>query len=146
VGAQTTASPFSAQKPAAPTATTPAAPGGAAIPPGDVEAGRKIYVSHGCYQCHGFEGQGSVAGPRLGPKPAPYPYFSSYIRKPTLLMPPYTAKVLSDRDVAHIYAYLQARPAPPPVESLELLRQGQFPVFSPDRAARTRRCSPRRRT
>ncbi len=77
-----------------------------------------MYVSHGCYQCHGYEGQGSVAGPRLGPRPAPYPYFSSYIRKPALLMPPYTTKVLSDTDIANIYAFLQARAAPPPLDTL----------------------------
>jgi mono/diheme cytochrome c family protein len=110
----------STQTPAAPSAQTPQTP--AAVPPGNAGEGRKIYVSHGCYQCHGFEGQGSVAGPRLGPRPAPYPYFSSYIRKPTLLMPPYTAKVLSDQNVADIYAFLQARPAPVPLEKLEMLK------------------------
>jgi mono/diheme cytochrome c family protein len=113
----------SMQEPATPTA--PAAPPARApsVPPGNVEEGRKIYMSHGCYQCHGFEGQGSAAtGPRLGPRPAPYPYFSSYVRKPALLMPPYTAKVLSDQDIAHIYAFLRARAEPPPVESIDLLR------------------------
>jgi mono/diheme cytochrome c family protein len=101
---------------------SPAPPQTPAVPKGNVEEGRKVYVSHGCYQCHGFEGQGSVAGPRLGPRPAPYPYFSSYVRKPTLLMPPYTSKVLSDQDVAHIYAYLQARTTPPALETIDLLK------------------------
>jgi mono/diheme cytochrome c family protein len=106
----------------APAPAAQAAPPALPVPTGNADEGRKIFVSHGCYQCHGFEGQGSVAGPRLGPRPAPYPYFSSYIRKPTLLMPPYTAKVLSDQDIAHIYSYLQARPAPVPVDKLEMLK------------------------
>jgi hypothetical protein len=37
-------------------------------------------------------------------------------------MPPYTTKVLSDSDLANIYAFLQSRPTPPPVESIPLLK------------------------
>ena len=37
-----------------------------------VEAGKKLFVSIGCYQCHGHEAQGSSAtGPRLGPRAIP---------------------------------------------------------------------------
>jgi hypothetical protein len=37
-------------------------------------------------------------------------------------MPLYTTKVLSDTELANIYAFLQALPAPPPVQSIPLLR------------------------
>jgi ubiquinol-cytochrome c reductase cytochrome c subunit len=92
-------------------------------PAGDVEKGRKLYVSYGCYQCHGYEAQGSTAtGPRLGPRPLPYAAFARYLRQPTGQMPPYTAKVVSDADVADIYGFVRARPAPPPVDRIPLLK------------------------
>jgi mono/diheme cytochrome c family protein len=94
----------SAQTPA-PQSNTP--------PPGNAETGRKLYVSYGCYQCHGYEAQGSNAtGPRLGPRPIAYAAFSRYVRQPTNQMPPYTTKVVSDADLANIYAFVAARPAP----------------------------------
>ena len=92
-------------------------------PSANVEAGRKLFVSYGCYQCHGYEAQGSSAtGPRLGPRPLPYAAFSRYVRRPTGQMPPYTAKVVSDADLANIYAYIEARTPPQPVQSIPLLK------------------------
>jgi ubiquinol-cytochrome c reductase cytochrome c subunit len=82
-------------------------------PTGDAEEGKKLYVSYGCYQCHGYEAQGSSAtGPRLGPRPIALAAFSRYVRQPTGQMPPYTTKVVSDADLANIYAFVSARPAP----------------------------------
>lgn len=98
-------------------------PAAAAAPAGNAETGRKLFTSYGCYQCHGYEAQGSSAtGPRLGPRPMPFAGFSKYIRQPTGQMPPYTIKVVSDADLAHIYAFLQALPAPPAVQSIPLLK------------------------
>jgi len=92
-------------------------------PAGDAEKGKALYNSYGCYQCHGYEGQGSSAtGPRLAPRPLPFAAFSSYVRRPAGQMPLYTEKLVSDADLANIYAFLQARPAAPPVESIPLLR------------------------
>jgi len=85
----------------------------AATPSGNADEGKKLFASYGCYQCHGREAQGSSAtGPRLGPKPIAFTAFSQYVRRPTGQMPPYTAKVVSDTDLANIYAFVQARPAP----------------------------------
>ena len=95
--------------PSAPARPAPAAPAG------NSEAGRKLWVSYGCWQCHGYEGQGGAAGPRLAARNLAYAGFSAYVRRPTNQMPPYTAKVLPDADLAHLYAYLQSRPAPPAV-------------------------------
>jgi ubiquinol-cytochrome c reductase cytochrome c subunit len=97
---------------AAVSAQTPA-PTANATPAGNAETGKKLFVSYGCYQCHGYEAQGSSAtGPRLGPRPIAFAAFSRYVRQPTGQMPPYTAKVVSDDDLANIYAFVQARPAP----------------------------------
>ena len=92
---------------------TPAAQKPAAMaPPGNADDGKKLFVSFGCYECHGYEAQGSTTtGPRLGPRPIAFAAFLKYVRQPTNQMPPFTAKVVSDTDLAHIYAFLQTRPA-----------------------------------
>ena len=110
-----------APSPAAPAATPPAR--AAQAPAGTAEAGKKLFVSYGCYQCHGYEAQGSSAtGPRLGPRPLQFAALSKYVRAPTGQMPPYTAKVLPDADLTNIYAFLQSRPVPPAVEDIPLLK------------------------
>ena len=82
-------------------------------PAGNADAGKKLFVADGCYQCHGYEAQGSSAtGPRLGPRPIAFAAFSRYVRQPTGQMPPYTAKVVSDADLANIYAFVQSRAEP----------------------------------
>ncbi len=110
--------PLSAAAQTTPAQTPPAPP-----PAGNADTGKKMFVSYGCYQCHGYEGQGSTAtGPRLAPRPLPFAVFSRYIRRPTGQMPPYTEKVMSDADLGHVYAYLQSRPAPKPVDSIPILK------------------------
>jgi len=103
-------------------AQTPATPPRPAAPAGNVDTGKKLYLSTGCWQCHGFEGQGGAAGARLSGRLPPLPAFTGYIRKPANQMPAYTEKVLPNADVAHIHAYLQSLPAPPPVASIPLLK------------------------
>jgi len=101
-------------------AQTPSRPATAA-PAGNVDEGKKLYDSVGCYQCHGREAQGSSAtGPRLGPRPIAFAAFSRYVRQPIGQMPPYTAKVVSDADLANIYAFVRSRPEP--AKEIPLLR------------------------
>jgi Cytochrome c. len=106
-------------------AQTPgAAPGGQAAPPaGNAENGKKIYASYGCYQCHNYAANGGAAGPRLAPRPISFKEFIRYTRKPTGDMPPYTAKVVSDKEVADIYAFLLTIPAPPTADSIPILKR-----------------------
>lgn len=109
------------------TATTATAAQGpapaAATPAGNADNGRTLFTKYGCYQCHGREAQGSSAtGPRLGPRPLPFAAFTRYVRNPSGQMPPYTAKVMKDAELADIYAFIQSRPAPPAVASLPLLK------------------------
>ena len=90
----------------------------------DAENGRHLFARYGCYQCHQLEAQGaSATGPRLGPRPIPFANFSKYVRRPTGQMPPYTAKVVKDSELADIYAFLESLPAPPPVKDIPLLNQ-----------------------
>jgi len=34
--------------------------------------GHMLFVKVGCYQCHGYQGQGGAAGPRIAPDPLPF--------------------------------------------------------------------------
>lgn len=104
-------------------APAPAPAQGAAAPAGNAETGRKLYTSYGCWQCHGYEGQGGVAGARLAGRLMPLAGFTAYVRRPVNQMPPYVEKVLPAADLAHIYAFLQSRPAPPPLASIPLLQK-----------------------
>ena len=85
----------------------------APTPGGNAAKGRLTFAKVGCAQCHGLEAQGSpTTGPRLGPGGLPYAAFSRLVRAPRLQMPPYTEKVLSNTDLADIYAFVQSRPKP----------------------------------
>jgi mono/diheme cytochrome c family protein len=96
----------------------------AQTPPGSAQNGRKLFENFGCYQCHGREAQGGLGtGPRLGPKPIAFSAVQRYIRQPTGQMPPYTAKVVSDKDLADIYAFLESVKPPPAVKEIPLLNK-----------------------
>jgi mono/diheme cytochrome c family protein len=89
----------------------------------NADNGKKLFTSAGCYECHGREAQGGAGtGPRLGPGPIAFAAFLRQCRLPSNQMPPYTSKVLSDSQLADIYAFLQALPKPPDVSSIPLLR------------------------
>ena len=103
-------------------AQQPASP---APPPGNAKTGQTLFLKIGCYQCHGNEGQGGAAGPRIGAAPMlAFRAFATYLRAPRGEMPPYTEKVLSEQNLADIYAYLAALPRPPAVDSVPLLKLG----------------------
>ena len=104
------------------TAAAQQAPAQPNVPAGNAANGRKLFVSIGCYQCHGYEAQGGVAGPRLAPRPIAYAQFLKYVRHPTNQMPPYTEKIVPEAQLNDIYAFLRAQPAPRDVDSIELLK------------------------
>jgi mono/diheme cytochrome c family protein len=89
------------------------------------EHGQHLYRSFGCYECHGYQGQGSLqtGGSRIGPPQIPYSGFVAYVRQPTGQMPPYTPKVASDAQLADIYVFLQSHPEAPPSKVIPLLNQ-----------------------
>jgi ubiquinol-cytochrome c reductase cytochrome c subunit len=88
----------------------------------NADNGKRLFVRDGCYQCHGYAGQGSIAGARLAPPVLTAQGMAKYIRRPAGAMPAFTDKVVSDQDVADIYAYLKTIPAPKPVKDIPLLQ------------------------
>ena len=91
-------------------------------PRGDAANGYKLFMADGCYQCHGTVGQGSRGtGPRLAPNPLPYENFEAQLRKPANVMPPYTALVVSEAQLADIYAYVSSLPGPAKPEDVKIL-------------------------
>jgi mono/diheme cytochrome c family protein len=93
----------------------------AAASAGNAQNGKQLFTADGCYECHGRAAQGGV-GPRLGPHPLPLAAIITYIRQPTAEMPPYTAKVISDAEIADIVAFLQSIPDPPKADTIPLLK------------------------
>jgi mono/diheme cytochrome c family protein len=79
-----------------------------AQPSGSAERGAKVYQEKWCHTCHGTAGQGGErgAGPKLAPSPFPYEAFSVQTRRPRASMPRYPLEVLSEQDMADIYAYI----------------------------------------
>lgn len=96
----------------------------AAAPAGNAETGKKLFVERACWQCHGLAAQGGgIAGPRLAGRVPGWPAFSRYVRRPTEEMIPYSTKTLSDAELADIYAWLRAIPAPPAIGSIPQLNR-----------------------
>ena len=89
------------------------------------EKGKVAFVKNGCWQCHGFQGQGSVAtsnGAVLSNTAMPFEAFESFVRSTNRSMPPFSEEILSSADLADIYAYLQSVPKPSDVNSIPLLK------------------------
>jgi mono/diheme cytochrome c family protein len=74
-----------------------------AAPTGD----RAVFVSYGCYQCHGYDGQGGETL-RIAPTPYAFEEFAARVRKPANEMPAYASEVLGDADLQAIYRYLRS--------------------------------------
>jgi len=91
-------------------------------PQGNAEQGKKLFVERGCWQCHGLAAQGGgIAGPRLAGRVPAWPAYSRSVRRPAEEMVPYTEKMLPEKELADIYAWLKAIPPPPAVSSLPQL-------------------------
>jgi mono/diheme cytochrome c family protein len=93
-------------------------------PKGDTDNGQKRYLADGCYQCHGRVGQGGLM---TGPAPIlaqirlPFAAFKRQVRNPVNDMPAYPETLLSDKDLADIFAFLQALPGRRPLADLPIL-------------------------
>lgn len=109
---QVTAPAASAQPPAAQSQTN-----------GNAETGKRLFMKHTCYFCHGTAGQGGVAGARIAVVARNAQGFIRYVRRPGGLMPAYTEKILSDQELTDIFAYLRALPPAKPVSEIPLLNQ-----------------------
>jgi mono/diheme cytochrome c family protein len=86
---------------------------------GNAEAGKDLYLRYSCYACHGYDGHGG-SGARLVPLPMTVTRFTAYVRDPRR-MPPYTEKVLTDAQLADLFAYIKSLPLSPPADQIPLL-------------------------
>jgi mono/diheme cytochrome c family protein len=93
----------------------------AAYAAGDAKKGKIAFEKNGCWQCHGYQGQGGIAGPALQRTQLPYEALNTFVRETSGAMPPYTKKILSDGDLEDIYAFLQSIPAPADYKTIKLL-------------------------
>ncbi len=93
--------------------------------PGKPENGKLLYVKDGCFECHGYAGQGGVAGARIAATPLSAQALIRYVRRPFGAMPAFTQKVLPDPELADIYAYLKSLPPAKPAKDIPLLKQLQ---------------------
>ena len=84
--------------------------------------GRELFVTYGCWQCHGYEGQGSVAGPRVAPTLLPYAAFEQLVRRPANVMPAYAPSALPDSVLQEIFAFVQSVEEPPALDDIPALR------------------------
>jgi len=84
--------------------------------------GRDRFVEYGCWQCHGYDGQGSQAGPRIAPTLLPYAAFERLVRHPANVMPAYAPSALSDEILREIFAYISSVEEPPALEDIPALR------------------------
>jgi mono/diheme cytochrome c family protein len=85
------------------------------------EKGKSAFLQHGCWQCHGYQGQGGITGPKLAPNPIPFETLSNFVRTTSRAMPPFSKDILSDEDLTDIYAYLASIPKGPDPNSIPLL-------------------------
>ena len=92
-------------------------------PAPNVENGKRLFLRDGCYQCHGYVGQGGSAGSRIGATALNEQAFIRYVRRPTGSMPAYTDKVISDHELSDIHAYMKTMPAPKAAKDVPLLKQ-----------------------
>jgi mono/diheme cytochrome c family protein len=91
-------------------------------PRGNAANGKHLFDAMGCASCHGYEGQGSRDGPKLNPPPA-WPVTLLQMRMPRDLMPAYRETLVSDQQVADLYAHMMSFPKPPDPNSIRLLRE-----------------------
>jgi mono/diheme cytochrome c family protein len=87
-----------------------------------IKHGMTLYNSVGCSQCHGWAGQGGIAGPTLL-TPSSVANYDTQLRSPRAVMPPYEPKVLSDQDISDIFSYVQTLPKAPDVKKIKLLQE-----------------------
>lgn len=86
---------------------------------GNPQLGKDLYLKYSCYACHGYDGHGG-AGARLVPLAMTVTRFTAYVHNPRR-MPPYTDKVLSDAQLADLFAYIKLLPVSPPADQISLL-------------------------
>lgn len=106
---------------------TPPQTPAAAVPAGNADNGKRLYMTQTCYYCHGTVGQGAGrTGARLAPPSRALAGFIRYVRRPSGAMPAITDQI-TDQDLADIYAYLRTIPLAKSPKDIPLLNQLKAP-------------------
>ena len=93
-------------------------------PPGDAVEGKRLYLAVGCFTCHGRSGQGGAMNgpvPPLAKTAMPFDGFKGQLRQPADEMPAYSEKVMTDRQIADIYVFVQSLPGRRPTKDMKIL-------------------------
>lgn len=93
-------------------------------PTGDAANGKRIFLKEACFTCHGRVGEGGAyngPAPILAHTALPFEAFKGQIRNPINDMPAYSSAVLSDKDIADIYAFVHTLPGPSSPKSFPIL-------------------------
>jgi mono/diheme cytochrome c family protein len=86
----------------------------------NTDNGKRLFERNGCWQCHNYNGSGGRQGVRIANTKLTLAGFTAYVRKPRT-MPPYSPKVMSDQELADVFAYVKSFPEPPPLSSIPIL-------------------------
>lgn len=95
----------------------------AQAPSGNGDNGKRLFLRDGCWECHGYAGQGGRDGARIAATALSAQGLIRYVRRPAGAMPAYTEKVISDQELTDIWAYLKSLPAPKPAKDIPLLNE-----------------------
>ena len=93
-------------------------------PQGDPANGKRIFLRDGCFTCHGRSGQGGAyngPAPILAHTALPFDGFKNQLRNPADDMPAFSTAVLSDQDIADIYAFVQTLPGATSAKNIAIL-------------------------
>src|SRR5947209_19655994 len=88
---------------------------------GNAEEGKRLFMKHNCYYCHGTSGQRGRDGARIAQTALNLQGLMRYVRTPTGGMPAFTEKTFSDRALRDIYAYLKSLPGAKATIDLRIL-------------------------
>ena len=94
-----------------------------AAPTNNVANGKRLFERDGCWECHGWAGQGGRDGARVADTALTTAQLTRYVRKPTGAMPAYIDKVITDQELADIWAYLKSMPPPKAAKDIPLLNE-----------------------
>ena len=99
----------------------------------DSSEGEKLYLSHGCYSCHGYNGTGRypLANDKSGIMTSEE-LFTMFLRlradlnpvSPSNSMPNYSKNVIDDSEAKQIYAYIKTfKDSPPQLEEIPIFKE-----------------------
>ena len=94
------------------------------VPSGDAANGKRLYLAT-CFVCHGRSGQGGAMNgpaPILARTAMPFDGFKAQLREPISDMPAYSEAVMSDQQIADIYAFVETLSGPLPTKDMAIFK------------------------